>query len=599
MHPRFPSSLLHAALLAALVPAAHAGEFVYQGQLDDRGQPANGRFDLRIAAYGDEKSADGLMAPLEFPAVEVKDGRFELRFDAPLAGDREAWLEVAVRDAGSSAYASLPGRSKAISAPLIGACWSVTGDSGSNPATHFLGTTDAQPLVLRTGNVQSLRIEPSSILSGGLPITANVIAGSGSNYIAAGVRGATIGGGGVPMGGSDPDFLNDFPNYVGDHYGTVGGGFGNKAGDFQGTVGDRAFATVAGGYLNTAELHGSVGGGDFNNATGDGATVGGGIQNTASHAGSTVPGGTYNCAGGATSFAAGKRAIVRVGSSSGYAGAGCNGAAASGDADGDESTFVWGDSQEADFVSTGPNQFLIRAKGGMGLNGAPINDSVEFTMVADSDGTNYVNLFLRQRDFNAGMLVSAGDATGTAANNAGFYLDQYNGSAQVRRLTLAGNGDLSVTAAAFKPGGGSWSAPSDARLKQDIEPLSGALARMLQLKGVSFEYREPDPARRPAGRHIGFLAQQVQPLFPSWVGTDDQGFLTVGSQGFEALTVEALRELRAEKDAALAKLEAEYSALRDDLASLREQQSRELGALQQQLTDLRALLAPAVADGGR
>jgi hypothetical protein len=197
------------------------------------------------------------------------------------------------------------------------------------------------------------------------------------------------------------------------------------------------------------------------------------------------------------------------------------------------------------------------------------------------------------------MLVSAGDATGTAANNAGFYLDQYNGSAQVRRLTLAGNGDLSVTAAAFKPGGGSWSAPSDARLKQDIEPLSGALERMLQLKGVSFEYREPDPARRPAGRHIGFLAQQVQPLFPSWVGTDDQGFLTVGSQGFEALTVEALRELRAEKDAALAKLEAENSALRDDLASLREQQSRELGALQQQLTDLRALLAPAVADGGR
>ncbi len=557
MHPRFPSSLLHAALLAALVPAAHAGEFVYQGQLDDRGQPANGRFDLRIAAYGDEKSADGLMAPLEFPAVEVKDGRFELRFDAPLAGDREAWLEVAVRDAGSSAYASLPGRSKAISAPLIGACWSVTGDSGSNPATHFLGTTDAQPLVLRVDNQQALRIEPPAD-------SPNLVGGYSGNSVTSGRFGATIGGGGEP--GS--------PNLVSGDTGTVGGGSKNVA---------SLSATVSGGYKNTA-------GGAY-------SAVGGGDSNTASGSESAVSGGALNCAGGDNSWAGGYRAKVRPKLDPGGSGS-CSGLTYPGGF-GDRGTFVWADSsQGTNFVSTGSNQFLIRANGGMGLNGAPINDSVEFTMVADSDGTNYVNLFLRQRDFNAGMLVSAGDATGTAANNAGFYLDQYNGSAQVRRLTLAGNGDLSVTAAAFKPGGGSWSAPSDARLKQDIEPLSGALERMLQLKGVSFEYREPDPARRPAGRHIGFLAQQVQPLFPSWVGTDDQGFLTVGSQGFEALTVEALRELRAEKDAALAKLEAENSALRDDLAALREQQSRELVALSSKSTDLRALLAPAVADGG-
>ena len=108
--------LLAGALLAALIPAAHAGEFVYQGQLDDRGAPANGRYDVRIAAFGDAESPQTLLAPIEFPGVEVKDGRFELRFDAPLAGDREAWVEVAVRDAGASAWAGIPGRSKAIAA---------------------------------------------------------------------------------------------------------------------------------------------------------------------------------------------------------------------------------------------------------------------------------------------------------------------------------------------------------------------------------------------------------------------------------------------------------------------------------------------------
>ncbi|MEK6709164.1 MAG: hypothetical protein AABZ64_01150, partial [Nitrospinota bacterium] len=39
----------------------------------------------------------------------------------------------------------------------------------------------------------------------------------------------------------------------------------------------------------------------------------------------------------------------------------------SGDTDGHEGTFVWGDSTNGDFISTGPNQFLIRASGGVGI----------------------------------------------------------------------------------------------------------------------------------------------------------------------------------------------------------------------------------------
>ena len=49
--------------------------------------------------------------------------------------------------------------------------WGRLGNAGTNPATNFMGTTDLQPLVLRTGNVQSLRIEPSSSLFNGLPNT--------------------------------------------------------------------------------------------------------------------------------------------------------------------------------------------------------------------------------------------------------------------------------------------------------------------------------------------------------------------------------------------------------------------------------------------
>lgn len=36
--------------------------------------------------------------------------------------------------------------------------WGLTGNAGTNPATHFLGTTDAQALSIRTNNVERMRI---------------------------------------------------------------------------------------------------------------------------------------------------------------------------------------------------------------------------------------------------------------------------------------------------------------------------------------------------------------------------------------------------------------------------------------------------------
>jgi hypothetical protein len=38
--------------------------------------------------------------------------------------------------------------------------WELTGNSGTNPATDFLGTTDSQPLVIKTSGAEVLRINP-------------------------------------------------------------------------------------------------------------------------------------------------------------------------------------------------------------------------------------------------------------------------------------------------------------------------------------------------------------------------------------------------------------------------------------------------------
>ena len=83
----------------------------------------------------------------------------------------------------------------------------------------------------------------------------------------------------------------------------------------------------------------------------------------------------------------------------------------------------------------------LRANRGVGINAVPPDANVELTVTTNSNGGDFSNLWLKQRAAsNAGVLISVGNAS--AANNSGFYLDQYNGSAQTRRLELNPNGSV-------------------------------------------------------------------------------------------------------------------------------------------------------------
>ena len=136
---------------------------------------------------------------------------------------------------------------------------------------------------------------------------------------------------------------------------TVGGGQENTASDFYATVdggvnntASGSSATVGGGVNNTASgFNAIVGGGALNTASGGNATVGGGFQNTASGSIATVGGGRDNTASGDYSFVVGRRAKNSDASHDGV--------------------FIFADSENADFTSTGANQFLVRAVGGVGL----------------------------------------------------------------------------------------------------------------------------------------------------------------------------------------------------------------------------------------
>lgn len=144
---------------------------------------------------------------------------------------------------------------------------------------------------------------------------------------------------------------------------------------------------------------------------------------------------------------------------------------------------------------------------------------------------------------------------------ADLYVGGIDPSVGTGAVVATNEGNLTITGVAIKPGGGTWAAPSDARLKRNVAPLAGALDRLLALRGVSFEYAKADAGVHPAGVHTGFVAQEVQKVFPQWVTPGSDGFLTVGPTGFEALTVESLRELAQENEV----LQADNQQLRERL----------------------------------
>lgn len=315
-----------AAVAAAQSPIGT--EFNYQGRLRLAGMDVNDTADFEFTLWRDAVSlnpGDVAGSTVSKNNVDVMEGVFsvELDFGVDPFDGQALWLEIAVRSpAGGGAYTTLSPRQPITAAPYALALRGIR----TNAGVGF--------------DVESWNIQGGHAL----------------NVAASGLSGTTMFGGSTAL-----------PNEVRRSYCTISGGEGNIAGgdsseDNDATVGGGRLnaatgnnSTVAGGNFNQALADNSaIGGGNSNSATGGFSTIGGGFFNAASANSATVPGGLNNEAGGSYSFAAGRAAVVRN-------------ATQSGDSDGDEGTFVWADSAASDFISTGPNQFLVRAAGGVGI----------------------------------------------------------------------------------------------------------------------------------------------------------------------------------------------------------------------------------------
>ncbi|MCD4697368.1 MAG: tail fiber domain-containing protein, partial [Bacteroidales bacterium] len=84
-----------------------------------------------------------------------------------------------------------------------------------------------------------------------------------------------------------------------------------------------------------------------------------------------------------------------------------------------------------------------------------------------------------------------------------------------------------------------WYNNSDKRLKKNITTISSSLEKVLQLRGVNFEWKNTE--RYSEGSQMGFIAQEVQEVIPEVVDEND-GHYTMQYSPITALLVEAVKE---------------------------------------------------------
>jgi len=103
------------------------------------------------------------------------------------------------------------------------------------------------------------------------------------------------------------------------------------------------------------------------------------------------------------------------------------------------------------------------------------------------------------------------------------------------QMQLSGNGDLAVWGSVFEY--------SDSTLKKNIQPIQHALAGLMTLNPVTYNWKAETKSKNI---QIGFLAQEVEQVFPQLVKTDQSGTKSVSYTHMVPVLLQAIKEQQAE-----------------------------------------------------
>ncbi|MGI4875560.1 MAG: beta strand repeat-containing protein [Janthinobacterium lividum] len=174
--------------------------------------------------------------------------------------------------------------------------------------------------------------------------------------------------------------------------------------------------------------------------------------------------------------------------------------------------------------------------------------STAVTPYVDFAETNSVDYTTRLRSIGGVLNVEGG--------GSGGLLFKVNGNVQATNVTYT----------------------SDRRFKTNVRPLGGALASVLALRGVRYEWNALGIRRggKAGAGQVGLIAQELEQVYPELVFTDADGYKSVNYAQLTPVLIEALKELTA-RNAALEARVAQAEADHADLQTLKAQLARLLG----------------------
>ena len=456
-----------------------------------------GRFS---AAFGDQNIASGEYSVVSGGAANEASGN-----SSTVSGGTRNYATGEGAVIGGGAYTTDPldgeNRASALNSTIGGgkghlasANYSVIAGGQANQTTGNYSTV--------SGGQQNHATALGATVAGGQQNTASgdySFVGGGQSSTASGLN-ASIVGGQDNLASGDHSFVGGGQNNTADALvSTIGGGADNTAsGDFStisggsrnsiniGPLGESS--VIAGGMNNIiTSPNASIGGGNNNTASGDFSTISGGSTNIATGNSASVLGGNQNRAGADNAFVGGGSLNLATGYASMVPGG---------------------------LSNTAAGDYSFAAGRNMQLSAAAANTFVW--------GNSNVGAILNST--NSFLIFPSGQAGGVAINTTN------PAGAALKVVGLAGN-DTGV-----------WSNLSDERLKTNIQPLTGALDKVMQLRGVTFEWKSPEEHGNRTGLEKGFIAQEVEKVFPEWVGTDTNGFKYIEPAGINAVLVEAIQE---------------------------------------------------------
>jgi hypothetical protein len=487
-----------------------------------------------------------------------------------------------------------------------GTGWSLTGNAGTVAGTNFIGTTDAVDWVVKTSALERMRVTSGGFVGIGtnlpnqqLEITQNfrlpnTLAASGIIYSGGYTYIHNFGGVSDFFAGASAGNLSTtgnsntgigYESLLGITSGTSNSALGrgslrsNTTGNYNTAVGFSALLSNTVGIYNTAvginSLSLNVSGqrntaigsnslqanlsGNYNTASGFNALLSNtiGERNTAlGYSTSTLN------VDGSSNTAVGDRSLlsnisgsqnVAVGALSMYNSTGWNNTAIG------EEALYWNISGGANVTcgfrglflnTTGGGNVAIGAQAGLTGTNANANTTGTYNVfIGYNSGPGSPTQLTNAIAIGKNAHVSADNSMVLGGTGADLVNVGIGTQTPSERLEICGNLKVNgvINASGTINASQAIACSSDLRFKKSISRLKNSLEKSLELVGINYNWRKDEfPERNFTGdKQIGFIAQDVEKIFPQIVYTDNKGYKSIDYSRLTPVLVEAIKELNA------------------------------------------------------